>query len=116
MEAETVGSIWSVDESNKISPLHALVSDHQQRNESSTHDVVDEFLKNCPALFLGQRSHYEDIVRGTGGMGGRRSSSQGEQGSRDPALYIFAEAGSRSGGQISCQNEIHTVTRYTSNR
>jgi hypothetical protein len=29
-----------------------------------------------------------------------------------PLLFIFAGAGSRSGGQISSQNEIHTVTTY----
>ena len=32
VETETVGSIWSVDEFNKISPLHTPVSDRQWRD------------------------------------------------------------------------------------
>jgi hypothetical protein len=44
------------------------------------------------------------------GMGGE-ITVKGARKSR-PLLFIFAAAGSRSGGQISSQNEIHTVTSY----
>ena len=105
VEAKTVGAIWSVDEFNEISPLHALVLDRRRQSESNTHDVVCELLENRPALFLSQWSHLERC-----GGGGRerererrRKRVKGNRGSRDPWSYVFAVSGSRS-RQISSQN------------
>jgi len=49
---------------------------------------------------------------GMGGWVGGAITVKGNEEVETLALYIFADAGSRSGGQISSQNEIHTVTQY----
>lgn len=46
------------------------------------------------------------------GVGTGMGSEITVRGSRDPWPFIFADAGSRSGGQISSQNEIRTVASY----
>jgi hypothetical protein len=104
VEAEAVRSIWSVDEFNEISPLHALVLDRQRQNdESSTHDVVCELLENCPAFFLSQRSHL-GRCGGGGRERGREDGSEGEQRKSRPLAFMYSRFPCRDRGRVEGAN------------
>jgi len=53
-----------------------------EREYSSTHDIICEFFKNCPALLLGQWSHVGKCWRELGRKGGRVGSEITVKGAR----------------------------------
>jgi hypothetical protein len=102
VETETVGSIWSVDEFNKIPPLHTPVSDREWRDEGIEYARCSLRVSRKPFCSL-PLSMVALMKMSWGGLEGWTSggiAAKGREKVETLPLYIFAFAGPRSGDKF----------------